>query len=284
MCSKGTGVRKRASKQIGYLWAGAAAACLALATPLGAAAGDGTAGPVGEGGVAPTYAQQSVGFSAHQKALARIKLNWAANHQQLISVTSSSSTITRLTASNIINPSTTWVNVIALQQQQTSYWCGPATASMILSIFNVNVSQATLAAYMGTTSTNGTSRSAMAQALNHWQNTNNYWWQNLTLDSPNYSQGKTDLFNYTYWDITNGYASGYNIETYGVEGYPLWRYNNVNWRHYVAGNGIDPNHNILISDPYGGPSQNFEAAQTWYYYFNIWMAVHNHPALDQILW
>ena len=83
-------------------------------------------------------------------------------------------------ASKIIN--------FPFQTQQTNYWCGPASASMLLRSIGYNYSQTTMASKMGTT-TNGTNAGApVVNALNSVTKGSRYYfrWQ-----WHNYSQVST---------------------------------------------------------------------------------------------
>lgn len=178
------------------------------------------------------------------------------------------------------------------------YQCGPAAGHNALGAYGVNVpigsgyypNASGLTQEMHTTS-NGTDRASMPGPLNSHQSRNTYAWQ--TLGNPpgtTNGSGVTDLMYYTVTDIWYNDAPIYNIETYGYDPiqkkwrYPFAQYSGVDIRHYVAAYGYSGNGAwISISD--SAVKYSHSASQTYTQSAqDVWTVIHNHPALDAILW
>lgn len=129
-------------------------------------------------------------------------------------------------------------------QQQTSYYCGPASAYILLHGMGVTsyngrtLSQDNLATDLGTTSSGTGFPGTWASTLNNWANTflfGTTWAPSYTL-----SNWKTTYFVDAYVDVSTG-GHGYVNDTHMVSGgYHLVGYNNgTEYWHYLCGDGVD---------------------------------------------
>lgn len=188
------------------------------------------------------------------------------------------------------------------QPQHRDYYCGPATAAMILSHWGWNpnpgrlhMTQEMLARDespwanppLNTTPEGGTQRWSFPPTLNAYvgdtlHGGNNYVWQDLSLDpTDGYSAGKADLWWKTVIDMayfSPGFPTGYGIMTGPLEGYPQG-----NLDHYFPGRSVNTaTRQIEITDPW--LSYVYGEDSRWYRSDNVWEAVHASVARDQILW
>jgi hypothetical protein len=131
------------------------------------------------------------------------------------------------------------------QVQETGYWCGPAATRIALSARGIYVSQADLAAQLGTT-TNGTDWIGLVTGL-----LDNYvgWYETKEMPNDPPTQGQRDLlWNDIVLDINNGYAIVANIVAPANNhppGYPDYTI-----YHYFTVIGYDDaNMSVLIADP-----------------------------------
>jgi hypothetical protein len=167
--------------------------------------------------------------------------------------------------------------------------CGPAAGHNALGTYGANIAISTLTTEMGTTPSGGTGRSNMPGPINSHESQNTYVWQTLGSPAGN-TNGTGDLRNYTTLDIQYNDSPIYNIETYGYDPiqsayrYPFAQYNGADIQHYVAAYGYrNSGDYISISD--SAVMNSYTASQEYeQYYQDIWAAIHNHPALDAILW
>ncbi|NCO28092.1 MAG: hypothetical protein COS15_03940 [Caldiserica bacterium CG02_land_8_20_14_3_00_36_38] len=161
--------------------------------------------------------------------------------------------------------------------QETSYYCGPATAQVILNydwgmIGSSNYyTQSYLANYMGTNSTDGTYVYRLKNALNELKNPNKnptaYWI--YTLLPSNETDAANYLYTYLQNDITYNttkQALAFHTNTYPKYGYDAWgeRYGLIGYYnpsnsyeyhstgHYVTGYGYvlysDGRHRVKYAD------------------------------------
>ncbi|TDQ04438.1 C39 family peptidase [Labedaea rhizosphaerae] len=131
------------------------------------------------------------------------------------------------------------------QVQETGYWCGPAATRIALSARGIYVSQADLAAQLGTT-TNGTDWIGQVTGV-----LDNYvgWYETKEMPNDPPTQGQRDLlWNDIVLDINNGYPIVANIVAPANNhppGYP-----NYTIYHYFTVIGYDDaNMSVLIADP-----------------------------------
>ena len=131
------------------------------------------------------------------------------------------------------------------QVQETGYWCGPAATRIALSARGIYVSQADMAAQLGTT-TNGTDWIGQVTGV-----LDNYvgWYETKEMPNDPPTQGQKDLlWNDIVLDINNGYAIVANIvapPNNHPPGYP-----NETIYHYFTVIGYDDaNMTVLIADP-----------------------------------
>jgi hypothetical protein len=143
---------------------------------------------------------------------ALIKANLAKAAEQTSRVSIAAATVTYTTLS------------VTGQMQQKSYWCGPASVRMALSVFGVTQSQTTLAGDLGTTSS-GTYASNMPAVLNRYQSSNAYADSKTTSSS-------TDLFGRVKLNVSSYRAPLIPL----VEGgdLPLWAANGYTGHHFVT--------------------------------------------------
>lgn len=142
-----------------------------------------------------------------------------------------------------IGPSTGYIDLVYVSQGSNAYFCGPASASMILkTVANDNTSQSTLAREMGTTSA-GTYVDDIFPVLNDHLGDEVY-------DFYNYSQG-SDLIGDIINSIDMDLPVIYDIKTNSqIPGY------SSGISHYIVGNGYDANSNysmdtLTYNDPNG---------------------------------
>ena len=131
------------------------------------------------------------------------------------------------------------------QVQETGYWCGPAATRIALSARGIYVSQADMAAQLGTT-TNGTDWIGQVTGV-----LDNYvgWYETKEMPNDPPTQGQKDLlWNDIVLDINNGYAIVANIVAPANNhppGYPDYTI-----YHYFTVIGYDDaNMTVLIADP-----------------------------------
>jgi len=131
------------------------------------------------------------------------------------------------------------------QVQETGYWCGPAATRIALSARGIYVSQADMAAQLGTT-TNGTDWIGQVTGV-----LDNYvgWYETKEMPNDPPTQGQKDLlWNDIVLDVNNGYAIVANIvapPNNHPPGYP-----NETIYHYFTVIGYDDaNMTVLIADP-----------------------------------
>jgi len=131
------------------------------------------------------------------------------------------------------------------QVQETGYWCGPAATRIALSARGVNVSQADMAAQLGTT-TNGTDWIGQVTGVlsNHVG-----WYETKEMPNDPPTQAQRDLlWNDIVLDINNGYAIVANIVAPASNhppGYPDYTI-----YHYFTVIGYDDsNMTVYIADP-----------------------------------
>ncbi|NLE90161.1 MAG: hypothetical protein GX602_04420 [Dehalococcoidales bacterium] len=131
-------------------------------------------------------------------------------------------------------------------QQSNSYYCGPASAYILLKGMGVSsnpidgrpLSQSNLADDLGTTTSGTGFPGTWADTLDEWADTflfNSTWAQSYTLN-----EWKTNYFTYSYIAVAIG-GQGYINDTHMVtNGYHLEGYNSAsNYWHYVTGDGVD---------------------------------------------
>lgn len=158
---------------------------------------------------------------------------------------------------------------ITRRAQETGYYCGPASVQSVLGGKNINVSQSTLAAQMGTT-TAGTAVYKIAETLRNY-GAGYYNYEYISSAFPN---------NYEK-AIKAGYAVVLNVNTQNMYGY-----NGRALQHYIVGFGyeyltstyrelwyFDPYYSYLgisanIRRPFGEIHQAIEQGTGYY----IWAA------------
>jgi hypothetical protein len=251
-----------------------ASALIATGSLLAASPVPATADSTPQGvGPAPTFQQQSAGWTRQQADRYQAKLRMARHRPSL--------------ANSPTNAPATKYLGFQLIHENPNFYCGPATNQMILSQFGVYIDQSQLGQEMGTNNNTGTYRSAMSNNLNAHESRNTYVWQNLTYDPPGFNQGTADLQYYTQLDIRSNFPLAYNVLTYsppppntpmgeGGHGGPLWHFGNARFWHYFAGSGYDRS-TIRVSDPWWPAQDNYSTQ-------NLMLAIDNHAATDQILW
>lgn len=139
---------------------------------------------------------------------------------------------------------------LTLVAQETSYWCGPASAYMVLAYKgawtdpsdpNRSLSQLHLSEDLGTTES-GTDLNNVPGVLNHWTSTGYY------INS--WSPSTSDVLDYTRTDYANNYPLIYDAHMSDQNGY-LEGYSEEIW-HYVAGDGYDlTDQTVHYYDPNG---------------------------------
>lgn len=175
------------------------------------------------------------------------------------------------------------------------YQCGPAAGHNALYAYGgINVPIGTLSPATDLTlemhtTTAGTARGNMPGPLYSHQTLNTHIWQTLG-SPPGSTNGTTDLKTYTTQDIWYGDPPIYNIETYGLDPiqnkwrWPFVQYDQVDIQHYVAAYAYTSSGNyISISDSAVKNSHTLAQRYTQGY-LDVWAAIHNHPAIDAVLW
>ena len=300
----------------GLLRLGAAVPSVAAVVLSGSIALASSGGPdiptnVKDGGATPSGAVQSASWSAAQTHIYAQKLQGLSlvastsgrRASQAFSPTTASRTTMALCPLTVgaatCSPPVSKSISIYNDPEPNSYYgyqCGPAAGHNALGAYGVNVPigagyypyASGLTQEMHTTS-NGTDRTNMPNPLNSHQSQNVYSWQ--TLGTPaGATNGTTDLINYTVDDIWYNDSPIYNIKTYGwdpIRGqwrYPFAQYYGVVIYHYIAAYGYTNNGAyIQISDSAVKGSHTGSQRYTQYYE-DVWAAIHNHPAVDAILW
>lgn len=165
---------------------------------------------------------------------------------------------------------------IYYRMQEKDYYCGPATAQVILNYdygypSNMDaMSQDYLATKMGTNSTQGTFVYRLTDALNELKNTNKnptaYWIH--TLLPSNETDAANSLYNYLRYDVTTNaskQALAFHTDTWPQSGKDVWgeAYGLIGYRkpdgttghstgHYVTGHGYclysDGKHTVFYAD------------------------------------
>lgn len=177
------------------------------------------------------------------------------------------------------------------------YQCGPAAGHNALGAYSANVdigagsypNASGLTQEMQTTSSQGTGRANMPGPLNSHQSQNSYLWQTLGSPAGN-PNGVNDLKSFTVTDIWAGDSPIYNIETYGYDPivgtyrHPFQQYSNSDIQHYVTSYAYRSS-GLYISISDSAVEFSYTGHQEYeQYYEDIWAVIHNHPALDAILW
>jgi hypothetical protein len=130
--------------------------------------------------------------------------------------------------------------------QETSYWCGPGSTRMAIGSRMGPPTQQELATFMGTT-TEGTARVYVVDALNHWL-TPTIEYKSVPVDMVP-TQAQRDLLKKS---IVERLASGYPVVANVLSGWRPPGYPTGTIGHFVAVMGYDENgEKILIADPAG---------------------------------
>jgi hypothetical protein len=204
----------------------------------------------------------------------------ARYNQKMAGLTSLNRPKRAAAAAATITPSIHYLNIVSQWEGAADVWCGPATISMMLGVWNINRSQQTVHDDLvaqrppGYTDADGTYREGMRLELNNYdQGMNPYVWQNLGPGGSG-TAGQGDLWNYTKDDIGNwNTPTGNNIETTSTyHPHPLWHYPTEDFKHYFPAYGYDSRYlNITVDDPHFSPS----GSQDTYSYIDIWKAIDN---------
>lgn len=113
--------------------------------------------------------------------LSRRRALEALDEREIAARTASSSPSGGLSAQSLVMPELPYRFLYTpTHAQERSYWCGPATVQVIDDYFGAHASQATIAAWMGTT-TNGTSFTIVDDALRYFAGKSYYYYGALTL-------------------------------------------------------------------------------------------------------
>jgi hypothetical protein len=132
------------------------------------------------------------------------------------------------------------------QVQDTGYWCGPAATRIALSARGINVSQADMAAQLGTT-TNGTDWIGQVTGV-----LDNYvgWYETKEMPNDPPTQGQRDLlWNDIVLDINNGYAIVANIVAPPGNQPPGYPSDQTIYHYFTVIGYDDSNMTVYIADP-----------------------------------
>ncbi|KQY56505.1 MULTISPECIES: C39 family peptidase [unclassified Nocardioides] len=139
------------------------------------------------------------------------------------------------------------------QWQRTSYWCGPTAISMALGIRGIDVSQETLAAFMGTSPDYGTTADAAVTALRHFSGAP---YEAVYVPDGGGQAAKATIWSRIQEDIDGGFAVVTGI---GAPPHTYPYYDNPTMIHHLfVVDGYDTNYGtVRISDPayFNGNSQ-----------------------------
>jgi hypothetical protein len=144
---------------------------------------------------------------------------------------------------------------IARRTQETGYWCGPASVQMLQYYFGQPCSQQAIANGCGTTSSYGTSVSAIVGWLDDYPMTGYMYlpswfvWEAKSC----YNEGWQGFLQDMYSSCGNwGSGQIWNLCTYPSNSCHLPGYN-FNGQHYVVGSGYDLDaQTVLEDDPWYG--------------------------------
>lgn len=131
-------------------------------------------------------------------------------------------------------------------QQQTSYWCGPASMAMLLGYEGRYYSQSYIASLAGTNSSEGTYVYRVRQTLNQLGRKPTSWWvwEERTVNDFNRFVNDTDF------DLNYDEATVLNVQTNPPDGTPYKLAGYVgNYYHYITGHGRQGD-TMTYSDPY----------------------------------
>lgn len=170
---------------------------------------------------------------------------------------------------------------IPIEEQETWYWCGPATIQSMLQASRIDkfVSQTTLASEMGTTSGSGTYVYKMRNALNDHtiydpniepQMPNNWIWDDYQVTNV------TDLVNRHMSDLVEDLPTVFHVISISNNG----SYSLVGWTvqngHFVAGHGYregDLVSAIRYMDPYDNPETHASLGSHWFGAYPMWVLI-----------
>ena len=148
-------------------------------------------------------------------------------------VTSYSGMQTRANNNKVYN-----LNLSAVKQA-TSYWCGPASAYMVVAkaVRGANVSQSKMASLMDT-DVNGTYLSNIPKGLNHYMPNNYKYYQ---TDGSNSTAEAIKMTNSAIGTLSSGYGVVYDTVQRARGSARLVGYSNLtrDVYHYIAGEGYD---------------------------------------------
>jgi peptidase C39-like protein len=145
-----------------------------------------------------------------------------------------------------VSPRSQHVLNVDYQVQETGYWCGPAATRIALSARGINVSQADMAAQLGTT-TNGTDWIGQVTGV-----LDNYvgWYETKEMPNDPPTQGQRDLlWNDIVLDINNGYAIVANIVAPPGNQPPGYPPNQTIYHYFTVIGYDDSNMTVYIADP-----------------------------------
>ncbi len=128
---------------------------------------------------------------------------------------------------------------VPVYQQETSYWCGPATVKQVVQfIKGSSESQSNYAKLLGTT-TSGTDMTVIAEKLRTLTG-KNYVYYSFTQ--------KADWTDKLLWGLNNNMPAVLDIDTRNVSAFPY-----RSSGHFVNVSGMDLRHSdrVRITDPYG---------------------------------
>jgi len=141
-----------------------------------------------------------------------------------------------------------YLNFLNQQAQSNYYYCGPATIAEETTTEGIGISQSSAASDMGTTSTNGTSNSAMLSEMQGKIGNPEYGWTFYVWVAVPGSPSSTDIYNFEdnlWYDIGAGMpvsGDAYEVSGYYGDGTPYPHLNghpNLTIKHWFELGGED---------------------------------------------
>jgi len=156
-------------------------------------------------------------------------------------------------------------------EQQTSYWCGPATTKQVLGFFNgTSSTQQTYATELGTT-TDGTDFSLVDNVINNHQTDNTYAYQSFT--SSEYLTWKSAMILSIDWDhpaVLDLKITSANMPLYPrtVEGHIL----NTSGYNVIK----ESDKKLRLTDPFDEGDRGVTLGNVWHPFDGVWNANQAH--------
>ncbi|MED1785495.1 C39 family peptidase [Brevibacillus fortis] len=154
-------------------------------------------------------------------------------------------------------------------EQETYYYCGPATVKQVLDHINGNSnSQDDYASELKTHDDNGTDFSMVDNVLNDNQNDNNYVYKTFNSDEKDKWLSKIE------WGVDNNYPTILDLK---ITSKYMPKYRESVEGHILNTSGYDwEDHEIRLTDPFDQGNRGITLGNTWHPADGVWKANQAH--------